>query len=295
MTKPLTTLRTFGNKTWDNTIDFLIYIPHSSVDTDWISFARSTFQWARDDISDVLLGSYIYHEADIGMHEVALSCVKSLGDTTFSVGILEVDIPRALCDMNRPFWRAIPPIMNGELWRQIYDDATSEISAVLSQSRFCLQLHSMCSYDCILPLRLDTGTSVAEIQTFLSTGYSGKARECTLLTSDTQGNYKSNHDYDTLLIQSFEQANIPLELNTAYQLMSDYPATAIMENMPSSLLEITKWALATSNTSHIIDTNSILFDPQKIDFFGEMLARSIWFYAVGSDWIDDVPFMKRFK
>ncbi len=275
MTKPLTILHTFGNKLWDNTIDFLIYLPHSFVDTDWISFARSTFQWARDDIYDSLLGSYIYHEADIGMREVALSCVKSLGDTDFSIGILEVDIPRALCDMNRPFWRAIPPIMNPESWKQIYDDATTEISEVLTRSKFCLQLHSMCSHDCILPLRLDTVTSVAEIQIFLSTGYSGKVRECTLLTSDALGNYKSYHEYDALIKESFEQANIPLELNTAYQLMSDYPATAIMESMPSSLLEITKWSLANSHTSDMIDTNQIVFDTEKVSFFGKILARSI--------------------
>lgn len=203
MIQQLTTLNLFGNKTPDNIIDFLIYLPHSSVDRDWLSFARSTFQRMRDDISDELFQSYIYHEADIGMREVAESCMQNLEDLPISIGILEVNIPRALCDMNRPFERAVPPLMDKENWKQIYDDATAEISEILERSRFCLQLHSMCSFDCVLPFGLNRDFSIAQIQEFLSTGYSGKSRECILLTSDTLGYYKSNREYDSLLIDCF--------------------------------------------------------------------------------------------
>lgn len=276
MTKQLTTLRIFGNKiSDDNIIDFLIYLPHSSFDVDWLIFARSTFQVARDDISDDLLQAYIYHEADIGMKEIVESCVQNLEDLPFSIGILEGNIPRALCDMNRPFGRAIPSLMNQEMWRKIYDDTMVEISNVLKRSKFCLQLHSMCSFDCTLPLQLNREVSITQIQEFLSTGYSGKRRECTLLTSDISGNYKSNREYDSLLIQYFEKNSIPLEKNTTYQLISDYPATEIMGSMPSSLLEITKWSLANTNTSDMIDTNQIVFDPKKISFFWEILSSSI--------------------
>ncbi len=76
-----------------------------------------------------------------------------------SIGILVVDIPRAICDMNRPFERAIPPILDREKWKSIYDDATSEISAVMSRSKFCLQLHSMCSFDPIVSFRFDSSVS----------------------------------------------------------------------------------------------------------------------------------------
>lgn len=275
MKKILTTLHRYGKKTGDDTIDFLIYLPHSSLDTDWLSFARSTFQIPRDDISDALLGSYMYHEADIGMSEVTQSCMASLVDIDFSIGILEVNIPRSLCDLNRPLELAVPPIMNTEKWGNIYSDATIEISEVLSRSKFCLQLHSMCSYDRIQSFQFDSSVSVSQIYDFVSSGYAGNKRECTILTSDTNGNHKSNHTYDELLTRSFNRDNISIGKNTAYQLIWDYPATKIMETIPSSFLEITKWSLANTDTSDMIDTNQIIFDADKISIFGNILARSI--------------------
>ncbi len=275
MKKILTTLYRYGKKTGDDTIDFLIYLPHSSLDIDWLSFARSTFQISRDDIPDILLESYMYHEADIGVREVAQSCMSILGDIDFLIGILEVHIPRSLCDMNRPLDIAVAPILDQEKWRHIYSDATTEISEVLSRSKFCLQLHSMCSFDSIVPFQLDWDVSATQIHDFISTWYAGKKRVCTILTRDITGKHRSFDKYDEILIQSFNSYSIPIGENTTYQLIWNYPATNIMEAIPSSLLEITKWSLANSATSDMIDTNYIIFDADKISVFGNIIADSI--------------------
>ena len=279
MKKTLTTLHQYGKMNSDNSIDFLIYIPHASFDASWISSIRDTSLSTTDNFSDRLLQSYVYHEADIGMLEVAQSCICSLWDTDISIAILVVDIPRAICDMNRSFDRAIPPILDRTKWQSIYDDAASEISAVMNRSKFCLQLHSMCSFDPIISFRFDASVSPDDMWEFLSGGYSGKRRHCNLLTSTTEGVYKSNKQYDTLLSEWFVERDIPLEYNTAYHLIPEYPSASIMDIVPSSFIEITKGSLANNDTIDMIDTNQIILNTDKINIFWEILAKSISQYT----------------
>ena len=279
MQRTFTTLHQYGKMNLDNSIDFLIYIPHASFDASWISSIRDTSLSTTDNFSDRLLQSYVYHEADIGMLEVAQSCISSLWDTDISIAILVADIPRAICDMNRSFNRAIPPILDRTKWQSIYDDATSEISSVMNRSKFCLQLHSMCSFDPIISFRFDESVSPDNMRDFLSGWYSGKRRYCNLLTSTTEGVYKSNKQYDTLLSEWFVERDIPLEYNTAYHLIPEYPSASIMDIVPSSFIEITKGSLANNDTIDMIDTNQIILNTDKINIFWEILAKSISQYT----------------
>lgn len=270
-----TTLHLFGAARWDNRIDFLIFLPHSSTDSSWMQFARSTFMISRDDIVDTIISDYLYHEADIGMREVAFSCMENLPHIPFSIGILEVNIPRWLCDMNRPFERAMPPILDKEQWKDIYNQASDVVFGIIDRSEFCLQLHSMCSFDPVKKLCFDSDVSVFQIKDFLSYGYSWKPRNCNLLTQDIHRNQVSNIDFDSIITCCFQEKNTTLDSDIAYQLLPDYPATKIMDIIPSSLLEITKWSLATESTTDSINTNDIIFDPEKIIFFGKLIAESI--------------------
>lgn len=279
MKKTLTTLHQYGKMNSDNSIDFLIYIPHASSDATWISSIRETSLYNTDNFTDRLLQSYVYHEADIGMLEVAQSCIDNMWDIGISISILVVDIPRAICDMNRPFVKAIPPILDNAKWQPVYDDATSEISAVMNRSKFCLQLHSMCSFDPIVSFRFDESVSPDQMWDFLSGGYAGKRRQCNLLTSTTEGVYKSNGQYDTLLSEWFVERDIPLEYNTAYHLVPEYPSASIMDIVPSSFIEITKGSLANNDTIDMIDTNQIILNTDKINIFWEILAKSISQYT----------------
>ena len=78
MQRTLTTLHQYGKMNLDNSIDFLIYIPHASSDASWISSIRETSLYNTDNFTDRLLQSYVYHEADIGMLEVAQSCIDNM-------------------------------------------------------------------------------------------------------------------------------------------------------------------------------------------------------------------------
>lgn len=275
MPTKLTTLHTYGKPREDNQIDFLIFLPHVSTDATWVDFARSTFHQNREDITDEVLRSYLYHEADTGTWEVAHSCVEQYQDMDISIGILEVHVPRAFCDMNRLFATSIPRIMDSQKWKEIYDNLSLEIERVIGKSDFCLQLHSMCSFEPTYRFSLQSDTPVDTIHNFLNWCYAGSPRVCNLLTTNKDNFQYSDTRYDMILSSEFESANIPLEYNSAYVLLEDYPATTIMQQIPSSLLEITKWSLANSATIDMIDTNKIVFDTSKIDVFWKILMQSI--------------------
>ncbi len=80
----------------------LIYIPHGSLNRDFISLVRDTSKVPLDTISDELLYQYLYHECDIGTKEIGHKIIPHFQKSPYSFGILTVNIPRGFCDLNRP-------------------------------------------------------------------------------------------------------------------------------------------------------------------------------------------------
>lgn len=84
--------------------------------------------------------------------------------------------------------------------------------------------------------------------------------------------------FDALLRQHFHARNITLEENTAYRFIDGYPCTDIAKHIPSSLLEITKGSLSTPEWQDAIDTSLIVFDPDRVALFADLLSAVIGDY-----------------
>jgi hypothetical protein len=212
------------------------------------------------------------------MREVARDTLTYFDESKWSIGLLDVRVPRAFCDMNRPRDRAISPILSREKWLPIYDSIESYIDTLLPRVDFVFQLHSMNNFDPILPWRITENLNNESFDYYLEHVYAGRRRECTLLTQTDSGDYLSERRFDELLREAFQTRGIALEENTAYKLDGQHPCDAIMQRVPSSFLEIRKGSLATSETMDMLNTSKTLFDPAKIELFGSILADVIIHY-----------------
>ena len=126
----LTILEKIWNTQKQN-FDLLIYVPHHSIDKDFIKKVRETSKISLDYVSDDLLYKYMYHEADTWVVEVLESMKKYLEKSEFSIWILKVEIPRGFCDLNRPLELAIPEVFRDKSWDEIYLKAEKEIENVI--------------------------------------------------------------------------------------------------------------------------------------------------------------------
>ena len=96
------------------------------------------------------------HASDIGTREVAYECIEAFADSDYTIGILDVCIPRAYCDMNRPRDKAILGTLDSDFWLPLYDRAQQEIEDSISRSRFCFQLHSMNNFDPLYDWKIES-------------------------------------------------------------------------------------------------------------------------------------------
>lgn len=179
----LTSLTRFGNIKKEK-IDFLIYIPHISDDKNFLKIIRETANISLDHISDEFLYRYLRHETDTGMREIANTLTKILKNSEFSFAVLAVEIPRGFCDLNRPLERVFPPILDKNFWSKIYQNATEEIEKILSISDFVFHLHSMNNFDSVEQTTFDENISEAKILHHLEKVYTGRKRECAILTEN---------------------------------------------------------------------------------------------------------------
>lgn len=258
--------------------DMLIYIPHGNIDKNFLKQVRETSKINLDNISDELLFKYMYHEADTWVVEVVESMKKYFLDSDFSIWILKVEIPRWYCDLNRPLNIAFSDIFQNFFWEKIYNEALDEVDKIVEKSDFIFQFHSMNSFNPIEKSKIWADFSENFIKNHIKKVYSGSKRECTILTETDKSEYISNKKFDDIFRKKFKENNIVLEENTAYQFLDFFPCTKITRENKSSFFEIIKWALATEKTKDKIDTNEIIFDQEKIDFFAKILSEIILEY-----------------
>lgn len=274
------TLHTFWN-TNQVYSDILIFLPHSADDCGMIDFIRSSFVWGYD-ISNPILSRYIQHEADRWSREVAFSAIDRFfsdpSNADFKISIFEVHIPRGFCDLNRPWELACPSVVDNTYWKQYYDTIVDTVFTVLQSAKFCLQLHTMASYEMISSWELDRSKDEKDIEYFLTSIYSGACRECNILTRTPDERELTCSEFDTILSHSFSKQQITLLRDISYRLIENRPSTDITKFLPSSFLEITKWSLATDETKESYDTSKIILSPTKVRLYGDILADSFQEY-----------------
>lgn len=278
------TLHTFGN-THQSYSDILIFLPHAWEDVQWIDYIRSSFLRGYD-ISDPILSRFISHEADRWSREVAFSAIDRFfshpENSDFQISIFEVHIPRGFCDLNRPWELACPSVTDNTYWKSYYDTIINDLYKVLSSTKFCLQLHTMASYEMISSWELDLSKDEQDIEYFLTNIYGWLGRECNILTRTPDESELTCRDFDTILSHSFSKQQITLLRDISYRLMDDRPATDITKFLPSSFLEITKWSLATDETRQVNDTSQIILSPIKVRLYGDIIADSFQEYLSNS-------------
>lgn len=272
-----TNLKIFWNKNKEK-IDFLIYVPHGSIDKNFIKKVKETSKVDIKNISDELLYKYLYHEADTWVNEVINFMEKYFLDSEFSIWVLNVKIPRWFCDLNRPLEIAIPEVFRDKSWEDIYKKAEKEIEEVVEKSDFVFHFHSMNWFNPIEKSVFDENISEDFIKNHIEKIYSGSKRECTILTENENFEYLTNKEFDNIFREKFEEKNIVLEENTAYRLLTHFPCTEIILQKKSSFFEITKTAVASENTKNETDTNKIIFDERKLDFFAKVISEIILKY-----------------
>ncbi len=164
-------------------IDLLIYVPHGETNSESLNVVATAFQ-GKNHISQELLLRYMIHEADIGAPELARACRRSLAHLSpeLRVEILEVPLPRAWCDLNRPWDRAVPSILGPKLFREHYDREIARGYEFHRRASRTLQLHTMCGRSPIKSWSLTPETTETELREFLETVYNGDNRHIDILT-----------------------------------------------------------------------------------------------------------------
>ncbi len=104
--------------------------------------------------------------------------------------------------------------------------------------------------------------------------YSGRKRHWDIVDSTTDGTVRAYKPWIETTQTVFARSQMPLKNNHTYQLIDDYPGTAIMTAHRSLLIEIPKTFLATDETRHHIDTSKIILDPKRIAQAADLLAQS---------------------
>ncbi len=255
--------------------DFFIFAPHAWDSPDWISFIQETL--VKKDFSPSLLHDYIKHEADLWSRELSVWIFETLKIQRPELKILLIiwEVPRAFCDLNRIPERAIPEMVKRELWHDINYHAMQEIEMLLSQAKYGLHIHTMNSRNNTLNWNLHQNISENDIKNFLHCGYSWLSRNDNILTQHTNGNYHSFQELDNIFVKNWNAKNILLDRDVAYKFEPHFSATHLVEKIPSSLIEVTKWNLATSQTKDAIDASKIVLDEEKLQSYQDLISQSI--------------------
>lgn len=255
--------------------DFFLFAPHAGDSSTWIPFIQETC--VKKDFSCDLLYDYIRHEADLGSRELSVWIFETLKIQRPELKILLIiwEVPRAFCDLNRIPERAIPEMVKRELWYDINYHAMQEIEMHLSQAKYGLHIHTMNSRNNTLNWNLHQNISENDIKNFLHCGYSWLSRNDNILTQHANGNYHSFQELDNIFVKNWNAKNILLDRDVAYKFEPHFSATHLVEKIPSSLIEVTKWNLATSQTKDAIDASKIVLDEGKIQSYQDLISQSI--------------------
>jgi hypothetical protein len=125
-----------------------------------------------------------------------------------------------------------------------------------------------------MPWAFTENTTEADMERFLDTCYSGDDRHIDLLTHTGDGEPIADLELAERIWSIYQQAELRVDKNGAYQLKSGYPATELMKSCPSVLIEYPKNLLATEETAHCIDTSQMILETSKIERMGKLLARA---------------------
>ncbi len=255
--------------------DFFIFAPHAWDSPDWISFIQETL--VKKDFSPSLLHDYIKHEADLWSRELSLWIFETIKSLNPDLKLLLIiwEVPRAFCDLNRIPERAIPSIVKREFWNDINNNAMQEIENLLSQAHYWLHVHTMNSRDNVIGWNFSCEVSESDVRNFLNNGYSGAQRNDNILTQHANGKYHSFEHLDNIFVKNWNARNILLDRDVAYKFENHFSATHLVAKIPSSLIEVTKWNLATSQTKDAIDASKIVLDEGKIQNYQELISQSI--------------------
>lgn len=199
-------------------IDFLWYLPHASLRGDFLPKIREVCKIDISHISDTDLYSYMYHEADTGILQIMEQYTHLIKNFPYNIAILVADVPRAFCDMNRPIEKAIPEIIRSDFLENIYHTTINETEKIFKKSEYVFQLHSMNSFDMVGEWNFENILRENRVSEFLETAYSGKNRECTLLTENDNFEQRTFSPGDEIMEEIFQKNTIKLEKNTAYRL-----------------------------------------------------------------------------
>lgn len=269
---PHSTLLTFGN-TQKAHADLLILLLHAGEGWKYLERAQSDLAH----INPETLRSYMLHEADRGTHEVGFLSAESITkvDPYIRCDVLEIHIPRAFLDMNRPKHATTPLFLPKDYWHTLYNETMDTIQRACQQSNYILQLHSMCGYNPLFPgphKQNEINNSI--LHDFLNHCYSGTERSWDIVHSTIDGQILAHQPWVESFQNVFQSAWITLGNNSVYQLLSGYPGTDIMTNHQSVLIEIPKNWLANDDTKHLFDTSKIVFNPKKIQQAADLITES---------------------
>jgi hypothetical protein len=268
------TIKTFWNQSKEVT-DILILLPHWSMGEDWIDFIISTWKWVTVPSKQNLL-AYMSHEADRWSREIIYTSIdillKEYAFQDYKITVFDIGIPRAICDMNRTWEKACPNAVDEKKWKTYYDTTLTALYKEIQSSAYCLQFHTMNSRDPCFRFELTENSSEDDILYFLAWCYNWEKRDCNILTELVDHTYITSRRHDECIQSLFQEYSIPLQKNKAYRFMHDFPATYITQNIPSSLIEITKDSIATPDTANTIDSSKIILDQSKIYIFGWLFS-----------------------
>lgn len=255
--------------------DFFLFAPHAWYWENWIPFIQETL--VKKDFSSQILSDYIRHEADLGTKELSVWIFEDLKKYRPDLKVLLIlwEVPRAFCDLNRIPQRAIPTVVQRELWEDLNNTAMLEIENLISNAHYGLHLHTMNSKDNTISWNFSPDISENDVKYFLERGYSGVDRNDNILTQHVNGNYHSYQDLDSIFIKNWNTKNLLLDENVAYKFENHFSATHLVGKVPSSLIEITKGNLATEETKDYIDASKIILDEVKLHHYQELISQSI--------------------
>lgn len=259
----------------DDKLDLIIFVPHANTDAHFIEDIYSHSSISLNHIPPKILQEYIRFEADIGTDIIAEKIYTKFFTTKYKVGIVEVLVPRALCDMNRPKNTAIASILDQVYWWEIYESLYQEIESLLRGARNVLHLHSMNDFEPIDTCIMEADIDQNWFEYHIDKKYSWELRQCNLLTQDEYGDTISNRSMDKCIESIFQRHSIVLQKNSAYRLRSYYPCNRFMREIPSSFIEIRKGLMAEGNTEAFINSATIILSPEKIDFFANVIFEAL--------------------
>jgi hypothetical protein len=168
-------------------IDLLLYVPHAEVSESFIEEAYQSL--VSKNISRELLYRYMLHEADRGAIEIAYATRDELLLCTpnLSIQIIAVPIPRAFCDLNRPWERAVPLAFDSDTYQSRYIAQVKSDREAHMRAKRAIHIHTMCGWSPVGNWIFTPETTESELRVFLESQYSGNARNIDILTHTIEG------------------------------------------------------------------------------------------------------------